>query len=77
MRLVTPAPLTIPLPDITIKVLDLFVDEPPTRASRKRCRTRDNNPKAPKRDEERLEREQMKATRRAHIKDEMVRQTRK
>lgn len=51
----------IPLPDVTIDVLDLFVDDPLAYNFCKRCRTSDDDLDVARRDVERLERKRMKA----------------
>lgn len=53
----TPSPLMISLPEVTTKVLDLFMEDPLACTSRKSHHTSDDDLDAVMRDVERLERE--------------------
>lgn len=62
-RTIFPAPLMVRMSGITIPVLDFFVEELTTRATWKRHSIRDSDLEATRRYTERLEREQIEATR--------------
>lgn len=55
MKIVALAPLTIPMPTITMSVLDLFSYKPAAPTSRQRLHTRDNDLEATHRHAQRLE----------------------